>query len=221
LRPILLINPNRSKATTDMMVALAQGIVGTRAQIHGVTATSGPLMITTERALDAAEAGVVEIGLREAGGGSGVIVAAFGDPGVAALRRRLATPVIGICEAAMFEAAASGRRFAVVTTTPDLVARIGECATRFGLGGHYAGTWVTQGDAVDLVGDPLRLETALADAVATCLREATVEAVIIGGGPLTGAVAALSDQFAIPIVAHVAAAIRRLIDSVDPAPRIA
>ena len=93
--PILLINPNTSQATTDMMVAMAQDTAGTSARIRGETATRGPSMITTPKALAASEAGVVEIAVREAGTCAGIIVAAFGDPGAAALKRRLAVPVVG------------------------------------------------------------------------------------------------------------------------------
>lgn len=214
--PILLINPNTSPATTEMMVAMARETARLRVPVRGMTAAQGPSVITTVEALDAAAIGVVEIGLREAAGTSGVIVAAFGDPGAAELKQRLAVPVIGICEAAMLEAAAGGRRFAVVTTTLNLVARIGEHAARLGLGRQYVGTWVTPGDAVDLAGDCRRLETALAVAVATGIRESDAEAVIIGGGPLSHAAAALADRFAVPIIAPVAAAVRRLVGGFDP-----
>ena len=209
--PILLINPNTSQATTDMMVAMAQNTAGTSARIRGETATRGPPMITTPKALAASEAGVVEIALREAGTCAGIIVAAFGDPGAAALKRRLAVPVVGICEAAMREAATHGGCFAVATTTPALVARIAESAALLGLADRFAGTWLTDGDPADLVGDPQRLEAALAGTVEACIRDGGATSVIIGGGPLSRAAAALSARFPVPIVAPVAAAVRVLI----------
>lgn len=211
MRPFLLINPNTSQPTTDMMVALAQRTAGTRARIRGATATGGPPMITTPQALAAAEPGVIEIALRHAETSAEIIIAAFGDPGAAALKRLLAIPVVGICEAAMREAAAHDRRFAVATTTPALVARIAESAAALGLGHRFAGTWLTDGDPTELVGDAQRLEAALAIAVEACIRDGGATAVIIGGGPLSRAAAALSDRFAVPIVAPVAAAVRSLI----------
>lgn len=210
--PILLINPNTSQATTAMMVAMAQDTAGTSARIRGETATRGPSMITTPEALATAEARVIEIAVREAETCAGIIVAAFGDPGAAALKRRLAVPVVGICEAAMLEAATYGGRFAVATTTPALVARIAESAALLGLGDRYAGTWITDGDPAALVGDPQWLETALAGAVEACIRDGGASSVIIGGGPLSRAAAALSARFLVPIVAPVAAAVRALID---------
>ncbi|HEY1935273.1 MAG TPA: aspartate/glutamate racemase family protein [Acetobacteraceae bacterium] len=208
--PILLINPNTSLATTEMMVTQAQSFAGARWPVHGATATRGPAMITTPEDLDAAEAEVIAIADREARGCSGVIVAAFGDPGVAPLRVRLAVPVVGICEAAMYEAAALGR-FAVATTTPALVQRIADSAARLGLGAQYVGTWLTGGDPLALTGDPPALQDALARAVAACLSEANVASVIIGGGPLSRAAEALSGRFAVQLIAPVAASVRWLL----------
>lgn len=212
---ILLINPNSSQATTAMMVAMAQAAAGEAAEIRGVTAADGPNMITTAAALEASVAGVVEIGLREGPVVSGVIVGAFGDPGADMLKERLAVPVTGICAAAMLEAAGQGgdvgRRFAVATTTPDLVAAIDARADALGLASLYAGTWLTPEDPFDLVVDPQRLERALGRAVERAIAEGGAEAVIIGGGPLSAAAAALAGAFPQPIVAPVAAAVRRLL----------
>lgn len=209
--PILLINPNTSAATTRMMVEMAQATAGSSGRIRGETAARGPSMITTPEALDAAEDGVIDIAWREAGTCSGIIVAAFGDPGVAMLRQKLAIPVIGICAAAMCEAAAHGGRFAVATTTPALVARIDDSAARLGLAARYAGTWLTHGDPAELAGDPTLLEEALAGAVAACIKDGGATAVIIGGGPLSRAAAALAGRFDRPVIAPVAAAVRCLL----------
>jgi len=217
MEPILLINPNSSTATTELMVEFARETAGATVQIRGETVASGPPMITTEEALDAAEAGVIDIGLRQAGVSSGVIVAAFGDPGAAELKRRLAIPAVGICEASMIEAAALERRFAVVTTTLDLVRRIGEHAAQLGYGHQYAGTWITDGEAADLVSGPQRLERALRNAVAACVREANVGVIIIGGGPLSRAATAIADGFALPVIVPVAAAVRHIVRGFNPA----
>lgn len=214
---ILLINPNSSQATTAMMVAMAQAAAGGAAEVRGVTAADGPGMITTAAALAASVAGVVEIGMRDGPAVSGVIVGAFGDPGAEILRERLSVPVTGICAAAMLEAAGTGtgpgRRFAVATTTPDLVAAIDARAATLGLAALYAGTWLTPEDPFELVADPQRLERALGHAVERAIREGGAEAVIIGGGPLSAAAAALAEVFPQPIVAPVAAAVRRLLSA--------
>ncbi|WP_239519851.1 aspartate/glutamate racemase family protein, partial [Stenotrophomonas maltophilia] len=71
---------------------------------------------------------------------NGVIVSAFGAPALQNLRQHMTVPVTGIAEAGMAEAAAGGRRFAVVTTTPNLVTSIAGLAERYGHGPAFLGT---------------------------------------------------------------------------------
>src|SRR5580692_1192788 len=105
LRRILLINPNSSRATTDMMVAIARATLPAGFAVDGVTAQRSPPMIVTRAALEAAGPEVVAIGLAQVSRYAGVIVSAFGDPGLAELRTRVAVPAVGICEASMLAAA--------------------------------------------------------------------------------------------------------------------
>jgi Asp/Glu/hydantoin racemase len=207
---ILLINPNTSQATTDMMVAIAQAAAAHGIEIIGATARRGVPMILDAAALTAAAAEVVQIGIRHAGDVAGIIISAFGDPGLNCLRRKLDIPVVGIAEAAMIEAAANARRFGVATVTPDLADPIKARAVALGLGPLYTGIQLTEGDPKALADDPDRLVTALADAVTRCIQRDGAEAVAIGGGPLGNAATTLSKRFGIPVIAPIPAAMRRL-----------
>jgi allantoin racemase len=207
---ILLINPNTSRTTTDMMVAIAQAAVPDGVEVIGATAQRGVAMIVDAAALAAASDEVVEIGVRLGRDAAGIIVSAFGDPGVAALRSRIGAPVIGIAEAAMREAADGARRFGIATVTPGLVAAIDAKVAALGLGTRYSGVRLTVGDAVALAADPERLVTELADAVLACIDIDKAEAVIIGGGPLGNAATALAPRFAVPVIAPIPAAVRLL-----------
>jgi allantoin racemase len=210
MKRILLINPNSSGATTAMMVAIARSCVPDDVVVTGATATRGPPMITTPAALAAAADEVVEIGVREGGGVSGIIVGAFGDPGLEALKRIVAIPAVGICGAAMIEAAAGDRRFGVATVTPDLAEPITERARDLGLLHLFTGIRLTAGDPVALTADPARLQASLAEAVAKCFDHDHAEAVIIGGGPLGQAAIALAQSFKQPVIAPIPSAVRRL-----------
>lgn len=53
--------------------------------------------------------------------------------------------------------------------------------------------------------------SALAEAVQRCIDDDGAEAVIIGGGPLGQAAIALGDQFDVPLVAPISAAMRLLL----------
>jgi allantoin racemase len=218
LPQILLINPNTSRDTTAMMVAIARSCVPEGVAVRGATATRGPAMITTPEQLAAAADEVVEIAVSEAeiaasegGEVSGIIVGAFGDPGLDALQSGLYIPAVGICEAAMLEAAAGGRRFGVATVTPELVEPTTARARDLGLAHLFTGIRLTPGDPLALTADPARLQQRLADAVTQCFDEDQAEAVIIGGGPLGQAAIGLAQSFNQPIIAPIPAAVRRLV----------
>jgi allantoin racemase len=194
-----------------MMVAIVRSCIPAGIGVIGATATRGPPMIVTPQALAAAADEVVEIGTREATDVAGIIVGAFGDPGLDTLKAKVSVPAVGICEASMLEAAADGRRFGVATVTPELPGPIAERARELGLSHLFAGIRLTPGDPLELVADPSRLRDGLAAAVAQCFDEDHAEAVIIGGGPLGQAATALAQSFDRPIIAPIPAAVARLL----------
>ncbi|MDR3095981.1 MAG: aspartate/glutamate racemase family protein [Paraburkholderia sp.] len=214
MNPILLINPNTSQATTQMMLEIARASLGERVPVRGATMENGVPMIVEEPDLRAADGAV---GALDVGDASGVIVAAFGDPGIEALRRRLAVPVVGIGEAAMHEAARHGR-FGIATTTPALAASIEAKVRQLGLAAAFTGARFTPGDPARLGTDPQALEAALAAAVQACIEDDGAQAVVIGGGPLGRAAQALSQRFAIPVIGPVPAACRAIMRALEGHP---
>jgi allantoin racemase len=78
------------------------------------------------------------------------IIAAFGDPGLAAARELLDLPVVGISEAAFLFAWTLGRRYSIVCLTPRLRTWYMECATKHGLAGRLASVRVLGGPIGDI-----------------------------------------------------------------------
>jgi Asp/Glu/hydantoin racemase len=210
-RRLLLINPNSSVATTEMMVAIAQATAGEGFEVIGATATRAPPMILEPEALIASAAEVVEIALANSDGYSGIIVAAFGDPGLAGIRASTTVPAVGIAEAAMLEAAEGSRRFGIAATTPKLAAQINARVESLGLAAHYTGIRITDGDANELVRDPNRLRSALLQTAENCVACDGAQAVIIGGGPLGQAALQLQALLSVPTIAPIPASVRVLI----------
>ena len=202
---IALINPNTSAATTASMLRIAKEAAGPGIRIEGLTAPFGAPLITTPAALARAAEAVVALApqLRAA---RAVLIAAFGDPGLSALRDLLAVPVTGLAEAGMREAAQGGRSFAVVTTTPDLRDGIAATAVAYGHD-RFLGTWTTPGDPVALTSDAAALATALAAACARAV-DAGAEAIVIGGGPLAEAARQLAPTSHVPLIEPLPAAVR-------------
>ena len=209
---ILLINPNSSQATSAMMQAIAQRAAGNVLAVAVATAKRSPAMIVTEGDLLASADEVVEIGIRHAPDCVGIIVSAFGDPGLETLRQQVDIPVAGICEASMRRAAQGGRRFGVATTTPKLVDAIAARASALGLAELLAGIRCTAGDPAALTDDKAALTQALGEVVDACIAADDAQAVIIGGGPLGEAAGALEARFSTPVIAPIPAAVAAIFE---------
>lgn len=208
---LLVVNPNTSPATTEAMRRIAAAAAPAGVVVEGLTVARGAALITDPVALTLAAEAVAEaeeaIRARRP---DAVIVAAFGDPGRVRLAERLAVPVVGIGEAGMRAGAAGGRRFAVVTTTPDLVGSITAMAEDLGLAAQFAGVALTEGDAVAVTRDATLLPHALERAGRRAIADWAVAALVIGGGPLAEAARGLAfPGVAIvePVPAAVAAAL--------------
>ncbi|MDQ8728253.1 aspartate/glutamate racemase family protein [Bradyrhizobium sp. LHD-71] len=213
MRSILLINPNSSAATTDMMVGIAQATAGQQCRVTGATARRAPAMIVDPVALEAAADEVLEIAAWNDGSYDGFLIAAFGDPGLSAIRARCRTPAAGIAECSICEAAADGRRFGIATTTPELRSAIDQRVMASGFARQYTGLRLTSADPIDLVNDRHRQREALAETVRRCIEDDGSQAVIIGGGPLGEAARDLQHVFAVPIISPIPAAMRSILNS--------
>ncbi len=206
---LLLINPNTNAGTTSMMRGIAQATASAGTVIDAMSAPYGVPLITNEEALaQSAKAVQALTGAITTAPPDGVIIAAFGDPGLAALRLRLSCPVTGLAEAGMAEAGAGRRPFAVVTTTPDLVSSITGLARAYGHEKTFRGVALTKGDVHAIMADHATLVEALAEACAAAIETMGAQALVIGGGPLGQAAQSLNLRFSVPVIAPIPAAVR-------------
>ena len=210
-RTAILVNPNTDAEVTARMLAIARRVAGDGLVIDALTPPNGVPLITDEAELAAAAEAVKALAPTLRAKASGVIVAGFGDPGVAGLRAALDVPVVGIGEAALRKAASGGRRFCVATTTPELADSIDRQVARLGLAENYAGVVLTQGEAVTVSSTPHLLERELALAIDRAIRDKGVEAVAIGGGPLGQAGRALAAWSPVAVVEPVEAGVLALL----------
>ncbi|GAK71951.1 aspartate/glutamate racemase family protein [Agrobacterium rubi] len=215
MKHIVLINPNTSAKTTALMTDIARRYVPKDYSITALTAESGVPMIINVAQLKASENEVIKMGLSQASTAQGIIISAFGDPGLETLRARISIPVVGLCEASMIEAARNGRKFGIATVTPDLVECFSEKARGMGFDVNYTGTRLTEGDPVRLAADQAALLLALERAAQKCIDDDGAEVVIIGGGPLGLAAESLQNGFAIPIISPIRCAVELLTTRID------
>ena len=205
---LLLANPNTSQAVTDRIAAVGRAAASAGTTIQAVTATAGvPYIATRAEAVIGARA-VLELFAEHAGGADAAVVAAFGDPGLAAARELLAIPVVGMAEAAMLTACMLGRRFGIVTFAPALGPWYREIVDYNGLGARCSGVHCLDEAFADVAHVA---EEKSAQFVGLCASAvaAGAEVCILGGAPLAGLATAIAQQVAVPLVDAVAAAVRQ------------
>lgn len=217
---LAVLNPNTNTATTAHMVGIVRALMPAGVSVEGHSMSLGPAIVTDEAALAAAARQIETVGRSLASDGvAGILIAGFGDPGLAVLRAALPIPVTGIAEAGMAEAAARGR-FSIITTTPDLQRSILSLVEGYGHKEALASLRITPGIAEQVMADPEGLQRALTAIARDCAADGAAS-VLIGGGPLARAARAVSDAIDLPVIEPVAAgarlALRRLGLSSAPA----
>lgn len=138
----------------------------------------------------------------------GVVVAAFGDPGLPALKELTDVPVIGITEAALCAAALQGHRFSIIAISDRIRPWYLDCVERFGLGGRLASIRSIN-ESLNAIGS---VQQDFKETLLALSRQAVAEdgadVVILAGAPLAGLARELRGQIPVPVVDGISAGIR-------------
>lgn len=201
---IVLLNPNTTQALTDRMASLARQALPAGASLLPITAPRGFPYISSLP--EAQVAGTICLeALAEAPPCDAAIIAAFGDPGLAAARALFGFPVVGMAEASILTALKLGQRFAIVTFTPAMRDCYGQSVAALGLGARFLGVRTPPDAPFDITDVARTHGPALRALVADAARDGA-EAVILGGAPLAGLAASLAPDMPVPLVDPVTAA---------------
>lgn len=198
---LLLLNANTDAAITARLATLAQPIAGAGIAIEQATARFGARYIATRAA--AAIAGHAALDalahrLATAPPPDAVLLACFGDPGLAALREVSPVPVAGMAEASLLVAASLGGRIGVLTGGVRWVPMLAEYAATIGLGQRTLIRAVPQTGAA-IAADPDGAVTGLA-AEAMALVGDGAEVIVLGGAGLAGLAGRIGAHVPVPVL---------------------
>ena len=215
---LLVINPNISDDVTALIEseALRSAAPGTELVVR--TAGHGVEYIETRFESLIAAGAVAEIiaeytGKVDSSAVDGspvdcVVVAAFGDPGMPALKELADVPVIGITEAALCAAALQGHRFSIIAISDRIRPWYLDCVERFGLGGRLASIRSIN-ESLNAIGS---VQQDFRETLLALSRQAVTEdgadVVILAGAPLAGLARELQGQIPVPVVDGISAGIR-------------
>lgn len=204
---LLLINPNISESVSRLILDEARRSAPDGMDIEIVTAPFGVAYIETRfEALIGAYA-AAQLAAEHHGRFDAVVVAAFGDPGLAALREVLPIPVTGLTEAALANAARQGRRFSVIAISRRIQPWYREVIAATEFGDRLA--------SIRSLEEPLQRIDAIQQDHAAALKDLAERAVhddgadviVLAGAPLAGLARSLQGRLPVPVVDGVASAV--------------
>ena len=115
-----------------------------------------------------------------------VLIAAFGDPGLAAIREIAPVPVVGIAEAAFGAARETGPRFSLVAISERIALWYRECAAINDVRGNLASIRTLSAPLRDIGSVQEDHEEALLTLCRRIVEEDAADAVVLAGAPLAG-----------------------------------
>ncbi|AHB04872.1 Asp/Glu/hydantoin racemase [Pandoraea pnomenusa 3kgm] len=205
---LLIINPNISTSVTQLIhqEALRTAALGTHVSM--ATAKFGVAYIETRFEALIGGYATACVAAEHAGEFDALVVAAFGDPGLAGLKELFDVPVVGMTEAALASACLIGQRFSIVAISHRISAWYRECVAANGLLSRLA--------SIRSLSSPLRdigsvQEDHAERLEALCLqavREDGADVIVVAGAPLAGLARSLEGKLPVPVVDGVSSAVR-------------
>jgi allantoin racemase len=216
---LLLINTNTTGALTEKLVAAAQRLVGHGSEVVGATARFGARYIATRATYAIAGHAALDAYAAYGLGADAVVLACFGDPGLAALREVARVPVVGMAEAAC-QAAVRHGRFAIVTGGAGWRPMLEEFVAAIGLGERLAAIRTVAPTGADIAADPEGSAGMLTDECRAAAAEDGADVVILGGAGLVGIAERIAPDVGVPLIDGLTAAVRAA-EGLSRMPRLA
>ena len=204
---VLLINPNISDSVSDLIRAEALRSATPGTQVEVLTAPLGVAYIETRFEAMIGAYATALLAAEHAAQYDAVVVAAFGDPGLAALREVSPVPVTGLTEAALASAHLLGHRISIIAISQRIQAWYREVVESYGFGNRLSIRALDQ--PLSTIGgvqeEHAQALKALAERAVT---EDGAEVIILAGAPLAGLARSLQGQLPVPTVDGVSSAVR-------------
>jgi len=204
---ILLINPNTTASITDLVLKTARRFGRPDTRLRALTGAFGPRYIASRAAYAIAGHAALDALANDKGRKDAVVLACFGDPGLAALKEVSPVPVVGMADASILQACAMGNRFSIVTGGERWKSMLEEFVASHGLTSRLASVRTVAPTGAAIARNPKAAMALLAKGCTACVREDGADVVILGGAGLAGLAAKLKTMVDAPLLDGVACAI--------------
>lgn len=205
---LLLVNPNISDSVSDLIRAEARRSAAPGTEVEVATAPFGVAYIETRFEAMVGAYAAAQVAAEHLGRCDAVVVAAFGDPGLAALREVLPVPVTGMTEAALASAHLLGHRISIIAISQRIQAWYREVVESYGFGSRLASIRALDRPISAIGGVQEEHAQALKALAERAVAEDGAEVIILAGAPLAGLARSLHGRLPVPVVDGVSSAVR-------------
>lgn len=215
---LLVINPNISHDVTRLIGTEANRSIRPGTELTLATAPFGVAYIETRAEALIGGYATLQVAAEQYRQHDAIVVAAFGDPGLAALREVMPIPVVGMTEAALVSACMQGGRFSVIAISQRIQAWYRECIAEHGLINRLA--------SIRALDEPLqhigRVQENQGDRLVELSRQAVerdgADTLILAGAPLAGLARDVGHRLSVPVLDGVTCAVTQAQAMVDMSP---
>lgn len=205
---LLIINPNISASVSQLIHDEAVRSADADTQVEVVTARAGVAYIETRFEAMLGAHAAAQLAAEHHARADAVIVAAFGDPGLLALREVLPCPVTGLTEAALASACLLGQRFSIVAISQRIRAWYAETVHAYRLEGRLASIRGLDEPLADIGDVQASQGERLVQLAERCVREDGADVIVLAGAPLAGLARSIGGRIPVPVVDGVSSAVR-------------
>jgi allantoin racemase len=205
---LLLINPNISDSVSELIRAEAQRCASSGTELEVLTAPFGVAYIETRAEALIGAYAALQVAAEHHERFDAVVVAAFGDPGLAGLREALPVPVTGLTEAALASACLLGHRFSIIAISQRIQAWYREVVEAAGLGARLASIRALDRPLASIGNVQNEHAQALQALAETAVDEDGADVIVLAGAPLAGLARSLKGALPVPVVDGVSSAVR-------------
>ena len=202
---ILVLNPNTSDAVTARVAAIVQRIARPDTQAVVTQIPHGPEALESYFDESLATPYIVEA-VKDANrdGFDAVIIAAFCDPSLEALKEVSSIPVYSLEETTIAIALLLGNKFGILTEKKHKVAVKQQHVRKYGLESRFASVRPLNMGVVEIAADPERVKRVGLDIARKMVEEDGAEVIIMGCASMAGYSEALEQALHVPVLDPIA-----------------
>ena len=206
---LLLINPNISDSVSALIRSEAERSASPDTHIEVLTAKFGVAYIETRFEAMIGSYAAAQLAAEHHAQYDAVVVAAFGDPGLMALREVLPIPVLGLTDAALASACLLGQRISIIAISQRIQAWYREVVESYGLGSRLASIRALDRPLASIGAVQEEHAQALQALAERAVDEDGADVIVLAGAPLAGLARLLKGRLPVPVVDGVSSAVRQ------------